>query len=324
MFTFKNRAFGPYAWAYWIMVTCNVISPQLFWFKKVRSNLVAVFILSICVNIGMWFERFVIVVTSLHRDFLPSNWGYYSPTIVDILTFVGTFGLFLTLFLLFLRFVPLVAIAEVKSVIPQADPNHPLAGVKEAEPATKAGTVAADGAEAKGKPFGLLAEFDTAAEIKQAAARVRDAGYRHWDVFTPFPIHGLDDAMGLRESRVGWFTFFGGVTGFASGMLMIWFMNSFDYPLAVGGKPLFSPVFAFPVSYELTILLGAFGSLGGMLLANKLPRWHNPVFNSARFSRATHDRFFVLVERRDAKFSETQTRQLLEAAGGHHIEMVEE
>ncbi|MCX6903859.1 MAG: DUF3341 domain-containing protein [Verrucomicrobia bacterium] len=196
--------------------------------------------------------------------------------------------------------------------------------MKEAEPATKAGVVASDGAEAKGKPFGLLAEFDTATEIKQAAAQVRDAGYRHWDVFTPFPIHGLDDAMGLRESRVGWFTFFGGVTGFASGMLMIWFMNSFDYPLAVGGKPLFSPVFAFPVSYELTILLGAFGSLGGMLLANKLPRWHNPVFNSPRFSRATHDRFFVLVERRDAKFSETQTRQLLEAAGGHHIEMVEE
>ena len=130
LFAFKNRAFGPYWWAYWTMITCNVISPQLFWFKKIRTNMIAVFILSICVNIGMWFERFVIVVTSLHRDYLPSSWGYYKPTIVDILTFAGTFGMFLTLFLLFLRFVPLVAIAEVKSVIPQGDPDHPMGGAK--------------------------------------------------------------------------------------------------------------------------------------------------------------------------------------------------
>jgi Ni/Fe-hydrogenase subunit HybB-like protein len=134
LFTFKNRAFGPYWWAYWTMITCNVISPQFFWFKKIRTNMLAVFILSIFVNIGMWFERFVIIVTSLHRDFLPSSWGYYRPTMVDILTFAGTFGLFLTLFLLFLRFVPLVAIAEVKSVIPQGDPEHPLGAAKEEPP----------------------------------------------------------------------------------------------------------------------------------------------------------------------------------------------
>jgi molybdopterin-containing oxidoreductase family membrane subunit len=129
-FTFQNRAFGPYAWAYWIMISCNVIAPQLFWFKKVRSNLIIVFILSIVVNIGMWFERFVIVVTSLHRDFIPSNWGYFQPTWVDILTYVGTFGLFFTFFLLFLRFLPMIAIAEVKGVTPQADPHHPAGGAK--------------------------------------------------------------------------------------------------------------------------------------------------------------------------------------------------
>ena len=93
--------------------------------------MIIVFMLSIVVNIGMWFERFVIVVTSLHRDFLPSNWGYYSPTIVDVLTFVGTFGLFFTLFLLFLRFLPMIAISEVKAITPQADPHHPLGGAKE-------------------------------------------------------------------------------------------------------------------------------------------------------------------------------------------------
>ncbi|MGC4122239.1 MAG: polysulfide reductase NrfD [Myxococcales bacterium] len=117
-FTFINRAFGPYAWAYWTMMTCNVITPQLFWFKKVRTSVVASFVLTIFVNIGMWFERFVIIVTSLHRDYLPSSWGYFTPTLVDITTFIGTFGLFFTLFLLFIRFMPMIAIAEVKGVMP--------------------------------------------------------------------------------------------------------------------------------------------------------------------------------------------------------------
>ncbi len=130
MYAFTNRAFGPYWWAYWTMITCNVLLPQLFWFKKIRTTMLLVFILSITVNIGMWFERFVIIVTSLHRDYLPSIWGYYRPTWVDIWTMIGTFGLFLTLFLLFMRFLPMIAISEVKGVTPQADPHHPLGGAK--------------------------------------------------------------------------------------------------------------------------------------------------------------------------------------------------
>ena len=122
-FAFINRASGPYAWAYWIMVSCNVISPQLFWFQRFRRSIPVMFIVSIFVNIGMWFERFVITVTSLHRDFLPSSWDYYSPTWVDICTFIGSFGLFFTLFLLFLKFFPMVAIAEVKMVMPESDPH---------------------------------------------------------------------------------------------------------------------------------------------------------------------------------------------------------
>ncbi|MBT3483020.1 MAG: polysulfide reductase NrfD [Opitutales bacterium] len=121
IFAFVNRAFGNYAWAYWIMISCNVISPQFFWFKKIRENTALVWIITIFVNIGMWFERFVIAVTTLTRDFLPSSWGYFSPTIVDIFTYVGTFGVFSVLFLLFLRFLPLMAMAEIKAVTPQAD-----------------------------------------------------------------------------------------------------------------------------------------------------------------------------------------------------------
>jgi molybdopterin-containing oxidoreductase family membrane subunit len=121
---------APYWWGFWTMVICNVVVPQFFWFKKVRTSMLTVFVLSILVNIGMWFERFVIVITSLHREFIPSNWGYYAPTWVDILQFLGTFGLFFTFFLLFIRYVPLIAIAEVKGVTPQADPHHPLGGAK--------------------------------------------------------------------------------------------------------------------------------------------------------------------------------------------------
>jgi len=120
-FAFVNRAFGQDAWAYWIMVSCNVITPQLFWFKKIRENHSLVWIICLFVNVGMWFERFVITVTSLANDYLPSSWGYYSPTIVDIFTFFGTFGFFSVLFLLFVRFFPLLPMAELKMVSPHSD-----------------------------------------------------------------------------------------------------------------------------------------------------------------------------------------------------------
>jgi len=123
-FALVNRATGPYWWAYWIMMTCNVISPQLLWIKKLRTNLVFTFFLSIVINIGMWFERFVIVVTSLHRDFLPSSWTMYKPTIVEIGLFIGTLGFFFTAFFVFIRLFPVIAIAEVKSVLKSSGENQ--------------------------------------------------------------------------------------------------------------------------------------------------------------------------------------------------------
>jgi len=115
---------GYYQWAYWCMMTCNVISPQVFWFKKCRSNLIVVFIICMFVNAGMWFERFVIIVTSLAQDYTPSMWHHYHPSWVEIWTFIGTFGIFLSLFLLFMRFLPMIAMSEVKIVLPEADPHH--------------------------------------------------------------------------------------------------------------------------------------------------------------------------------------------------------
>ncbi|NCQ16879.1 MAG: hydrogenase [Ignavibacteria bacterium CG22_combo_CG10-13_8_21_14_all_37_15] len=123
-FIFINRAFGPYAWAYWIMVSCNVFIPQLFWFKKVRRTIPVMLIIVILVNVGMWFERFVITVTSLHRDFLPSSWGYFVPSVFDLGTLIGSFGLFFTLVLLFTKTLPVVAISEIKAVAEGAQPSH--------------------------------------------------------------------------------------------------------------------------------------------------------------------------------------------------------
>lgn len=123
-FVFINRATGDYAWAYWTMVLCNVVSPQVFWSAKLRRNIPVMFIVSILVNIGMWFERFTIIATSLHHDFLPASWGYYTPTWVEVSIFAGTIGIFLTLFLLFAKYIPVIAIAEVKAILPTAQPHH--------------------------------------------------------------------------------------------------------------------------------------------------------------------------------------------------------
>ncbi|MFN0136190.1 MAG: NrfD/PsrC family molybdoenzyme membrane anchor subunit [Phycisphaerae bacterium] len=127
-FIFRARAMGPWAWTYWTMIFCNVITPQVFWFRFARQSLMISFIVAVLVNIGMWFERFVIIVSSLSTDFLPANWGGYTPTWVELGTLAGSFGLFGTLFMLFCRFLPMVAMAEVKAVMPAAHGSHGHAG----------------------------------------------------------------------------------------------------------------------------------------------------------------------------------------------------
>lgn len=173
--------------------------------------------------------------------------------------------------------------------------------------------------------YGLMAVFDTPADAMHAAEQVRDAGYSKWDVHTPFPVHGMDAAMGLPNSKVGWFTFLGGATGYTTGMTMIWWMNAYDYPIVIGGKPMMSPFFSFPVSYELTILLASFGSLIGMFLLNRLPRLHHPLLKNRKFcAGATHDKFILVIETADPKFNADETRRLLASAGSKHIELVED
>ena len=174
------------------------------------------------------------------------------------------------------------------------------------------------------KNYGISAEFDSAAAVLDAAKKVRDAGYRRWDVFSPFPVHGLDKVMGLGNSKVGWFSFlFGGGT-FIGTMLMIWYMNDFDYPIIIGGKPMFSEPMSVVPSYILLVLMAGLGTFIGMVALNELPRHHHPLFAKKRFELVSRDKFFLVIGSNDPKFSETVTRKLLEDIGGAHIEMVED
>ena len=174
------------------------------------------------------------------------------------------------------------------------------------------------------KNYGIIAAFDTTPDLYHACEKVRDAGYSRWDALTPFPIHGLDAAMGVRRSHVPRFSLAGGITGFCTGMSFIWWANAYEYPLMVGGKPYFSPMFAFPVSYELTILFTAFATIIGMFFLNKLQMHYHPVMKAPQFVRALDDRFYIVIEANDPKFNASETREFLVKAGGKDIVEIEE
>lgn len=172
--------------------------------------------------------------------------------------------------------------------------------------------------------YGISAEFDSAAAVLDAAKKVRDAGYRRWDVFSPFPVHGLEKVMGLGNSKVGWFSFLFGAGAFIGTLLMIWYMNDFDYPIIIGGKPMFSPPMSVVPAYILLVLAAGLGTFIGMIALNELPRHHHPLFAKKRFALVSRDKFFLVIGSGDPKFSEIETRKLLEDIGGGHIEIVED
>jgi hypothetical protein len=176
-------------------------------------------------------------------------------------------------------------------------------------------------------PALLLAEFHSAHDVLHAAERVRDAGYGRWDAHTPFPVHGMDRAMGLKDSRVGWIVITFALVGLTGAFTMMHWMNGVDYPLIVGDKPGGAPgslPSMVPIMFELTILLSAFGAVLGMLHLNRLPRHNHPIFESERFRMASDDRFFISIEAEDPKFDVDRTRTLLEGVHAKHVEVIEE
>lgn len=174
------------------------------------------------------------------------------------------------------------------------------------------------------RSWGVLAEFDHVGAVVSAARRVRDAGYRRWDVHTPYPVHGLDEAMGVRRTILPWLVFGAGLTGAAAAVLMQWWMNGVDYPYIVSGKPFFSLPANVPIIFEVTVLVSAFVAVIGMLALNNLPQWHHPVFQADRFLRASDDRFFIVIESADPRFDPHETPAFLASLGGRHVEALEE
>ena len=176
------------------------------------------------------------------------------------------------------------------------------------------------------KVYGIAAEYPSAAALYEAAQRVRDAGFKRWDVHSPFPIHGMDEAMGLKKSWLSAVVLAGGVTGFFTAITLEFGPSWLIYPLVVHGKPFdwrTVPAF-FPIMFELTVLFAAFAAFFAWIIMNGLPRWNHPIFNWERFSRVTNDAFFLAIEARDPRFTELEARELLERTGGQNITIVHE
>ncbi len=288
-FALINRATGPYWWAYWIMMTANVISPQLLWIKKLRTNLVFTFFLSLVINIGMWFERFVIVVTSLHRDYLTSSWTMYKPTIVEVGLFLGTLGFFFTAFFLFIRIFPVIAIAEVKTVIKDTV-KKPFMKTRIMEDTTYVSVI-----------------FDNEKPMLEAVQKIQESNEKILDVQTPFPVHGLDEALKMKRTRIPIAGFICGALGGLLGFLFQAWVFTIDYPLVFGGKPLLAVPSFIPITFELTVLFTALGVVAALLIRSRLKpvKKFKPVD-----ARSTDDRFVVLV---DAATKVKSTRDHLKA-----------
>ncbi len=174
------------------------------------------------------------------------------------------------------------------------------------------------------KTFGVLAEFANPADLMDAAAEVRDAGFKHFDTYSPFPIHGMDDAMGLKPSKLGWIVLGHGILGLLGGIALQSWAMSIAYPMHISGKPFLNfPAFV-PVGFALVILLAAFGTFMGLFFLCKLPRLHQPLFNSERIVKATDDGFFLCIEAADPAFSEKKTVEFLKKIGATEIEIIPE
>ena len=223
---FINRATGDYWWAYCMMVGCNLFVPQLFWMRSWRVTPWKVILVVTFVNTGMWFERYVIIVQSLHRDFLPANWGDFWPTGWDWLQMLGDFGLFFTLVLLFIRVLPLISIFEVKGVLPHSHPHgyegpSPHVRAKLEVPAEELVTPSEGGS---GEKWGMAAEFGGPGELLAAARKMHKAGYTTLDAYTPYPVHGMVKAIGKTRSPQPVITLFGAITGLGIALFMQFYL----------------------------------------------------------------------------------------------------
>jgi Ni/Fe-hydrogenase subunit HybB-like protein len=321
-FLMLNRMIGPYWPLFWLMVLCNFIAIQVLWWRSMRRSPKALFVIALLVSVGMWSERFIMVVTSLHRDYMPSAWGMFYPSLWDWTLLIGSVGLFATLFLLFMRFVPVMSMSEIRELM---GVRGQRSGVRERDDLEERRDEGSEKESRSGSPdprpptpdprvrhFGLLAEFEREEDLLDAVIVLREMGYRLLEAYTPHPIAGLAELLGSRRTWLPPIVLGGAVSGIAAGYLMQFYASVVHYPQNIGGKPYHSWPAFIPISLEFALLFGALGAAGGFLILSGLPRLHHPLFNSTRFERATTDRFFLCAEAADRKFDRARTRKLLE------------
>ena len=290
-YVFHNRATGDYAWAFWTMIICNIVLPQLLWIKKLRRSIAFSVCVALVVCVGMWFERFVIIVTSLHRGYLPSSWTMFSPTWVDIGIFVGTLGFFFLLFLLYARSFPMIAQAEVKGGRCQVSGDrcqvsgnrYQETGVREQESLNS-----------------YLLTLNSPEELLDKIKELKSDGKEIQEVYTPFYVHGLAKALGLKRTRLGKATFLYGLIGLFFGCWLTYFTMIKDWPMDIGGKPNATfwqnlPAFV-PVIFELVVYFAAHLLVISFFIRSRLypfKKAENPI------KKSSDDKFVIQV--RDKK-----------------------
>ena len=279
-YVFHNRAIGDYAWAFWTMIICNIVLPQLLWFKKLRRSITFSVCVALVVCVGMWFERFVIIVTSLHRGYLPSSWTMFSPTWVDIGIFVGTLGFFFLLFLLYARSFPMIAQAEVKGGRYQGSGDRCQGtNVREQESLNS-----------------YLLTLNSPEELLDKIKELKSDGKEIQEVYTPFYVHGLAEALGLKRTRLGKATFLYGLIGLFFGCWLTYFTMIKDWPMDIGGKPNATfwqnlPAFV-PVIFELVVYFAAHLLVISFFIRSRLypfKKAENPI------KKSSDDKFVIQV-----------------------------
>ena len=290
-YVFHNRATGAYAWAFWTMIICNIVLPQLLWFKKLRRSITFSVCVALVVCVGMWFERFVIIVTSLHRGYLPSSWTMFSPTWVDIGIFVGTLGFFFLLFLLYARSFPMIAQAEVKGGRSQVSGLRSQVSGDRCQRTDVRSEVSLNS---------YLLTLNSPEELLDKIKELKSDGKEIQEVYTPFYVHGLAKALGLKRTRLGKATFLYGLIGLFFGCWLTYFTMIKDWPMDIGGKPNATfwqnlPAFV-PVIFELVVYFAAHLLVISFFIRSRLypfKKAENPI------KKSSDDKFVIQV--RDKK-----------------------
>ncbi len=288
-----DRPFGPYAWVYWGVLFCNCVVVQALWSRRVRTSSMGIFVVACLIQIGMWSERFMLIVTSLHRDFLPSSWRMYTPTWIDWSILAGTCAFFGFLFLTFLRFLPFIPISEIKEMRHALSRKGDRPARGDLEPASPAH---------RDMRSGVVAEFESPEALVRAYASLSRAGYALVTSFTPYPVRGMVERR--VPTVIPWVMLVAGIAGGAGGYAIEWWCNARSYPINVGGRPMHSIPAFIPIAFESAVLAACVAGFVALLVVCGLPRLSHPVFAVEGFESASVDRFWLGVDAEDPAFGD--------------------